>query len=330
MKKYYLILLCLFLTACSTTNPQTDKQTTIEVATTLYPITYFVERIGGDAVTILPIIENGADAHSYEPTIKQMKSAADAHLLFYIDSSVETFMPKLLPNMKTAAVKIVPIAQNMTYPKHFDIGESISLESGTLTTDQVQNEKTVTDPNHATDEDHDHETLNNHIWLYPPLAISMAQTILTELKLLKPELASVFTQNYEALEKDLLALDTAFNELKNAPKPYFMVTHAAYSTWKYYGIQQIPITGILGNDEPTQKELIELIELGKNLDLNYLFYEQNIPSSNGEVLQKELNLTPTKLYNLATITNEELKAGKDYFSLMYENLENLKAELYPE
>ncbi|HAX74199.1 MAG TPA: hypothetical protein DCY20_11815 [Firmicutes bacterium] len=324
MKKFIsCISFLLLIVGCGKSASTPPLDTTIHISTTLYPITYFVERIGGSNVTVTPIVENGADAHSYEPTIQQLQLATDSQIFFYIDPTVESFMSRLLPTIESGSSKIVSLGEAVEQSLNSDIGNSITLQSGTLSTE-------ISTPQNTEEADHDHEHLQNHIWLYPPYAITMAKTILNELLLLMPDKEAVLYENYTALEADLIKLDDAFKELSNAPKPYFLVTHAAYTTWEYYGLHQIPITGVLASDEPTQKELIDLIETSRNLGLNYIFYEQNLPSGNGTILEEELKLQSIVLYNLATITKEELNSGKDYFTLMYENIHNLKQEVYSE
>ncbi|HAX72216.1 MAG TPA: adhesin [Firmicutes bacterium] len=320
MKKIIMVLVALLLVGCEQTNNQeTNTQqldsNQITVATTLYPISFLVQEIGGDYVEVESIISNGADAHSYEPTIQQMKLASDAQLFIYLDESIETFMSKMLSNIEAGNAQIIALAENL----------DLELEH----THDEEDHDHEDDHDHEEEEaDHDHDHEDNHIWLNPMYMIEMAEVVLENLSAHLPEQASTFQQNFENLKGQLLELDEAFHELSDAPKPYFMVAHAAYGSWETYGIHQIPITGILGNDEPTQQELIELINLGKEHELNYIYYEQNIPSANAQVIQKELNLESLELHNLATITNEELKAGKNYFDIMYQNIENLKEEIY--
>ena len=42
----------------------------ISIYTTVYPLQYFTERIGGDAVNVQSIYPPGADEHTFDPTQK--------------------------------------------------------------------------------------------------------------------------------------------------------------------------------------------------------------------------------------------------------------------
>ena len=76
MKKLLFLMgmLSLLLAACNSNNPTTDKITEEEssnklsVYTTVYPLQYFTERIGGDAVNVASIYPAGANEHTFEPT----------------------------------------------------------------------------------------------------------------------------------------------------------------------------------------------------------------------------------------------------------------------
>ena len=79
------LLLTLFTAACGNkeaTSSEEDK--TIQIYTTVYPLQYFAERIGGDAVNVASIYPAGANEHTFEPTQKDMIALADADLFFYI------------------------------------------------------------------------------------------------------------------------------------------------------------------------------------------------------------------------------------------------------
>ena len=65
---------------------------TVEVYTTVYPLQYFAERIGGESVNVALFIHAGANEHTFEPTQKDMMALADADLFFYIGLGLEGFV----------------------------------------------------------------------------------------------------------------------------------------------------------------------------------------------------------------------------------------------
>ncbi|MBF2482690.1 zinc ABC transporter substrate-binding protein, partial [Listeria seeligeri] len=90
MKKSYLIALAallstlLILTGCSDSSDTKTNSDKLTVYTTVYPLQYLTEQIGGKYVDVHSIYPPGSDAHSFEPTQKDMMKIADSDLFFYI------------------------------------------------------------------------------------------------------------------------------------------------------------------------------------------------------------------------------------------------------
>ncbi|MEK6268582.1 MAG: zinc ABC transporter substrate-binding protein, partial [Planococcus sp. (in: firmicutes)] len=89
MKKIILLLsLLLLLAACGKTSEEAqsiDKDDSkLQVYTTVYPLTYFTERIGGDFIDVQSIYPAGSNEHAFEPTQQDMIKLADADLMFSI------------------------------------------------------------------------------------------------------------------------------------------------------------------------------------------------------------------------------------------------------
>ncbi|WP_240390753.1 metal ABC transporter solute-binding protein, Zn/Mn family [Bacillus sp. Y1] len=73
------VLMIVFtLAACnSATQTESDGENTsdkLKIYTTIYPMQYFTERIGGDYVITENLVPPGADAHSVEVTTKTKRN----------------------------------------------------------------------------------------------------------------------------------------------------------------------------------------------------------------------------------------------------------------
>lgn len=73
---------------------------TINVYTTVYPLSYFAERIGGEYVNVTSIYPPGTNEHTFEPTQKDMMALADADLFFYIGLGLEGFVENAKNTLK--------------------------------------------------------------------------------------------------------------------------------------------------------------------------------------------------------------------------------------
>lgn len=295
----------LFLSACS--NEQGPIQTNknqLSVYTTVFPLKYFTERIGGKYVEVQTIYPPGSDEHTFEPSQKDMMKLADSDLFFYIGLGLEGFVEKAKGSLKNEHVTMVPSAEKLPLPK-----------------DSHEVEK---------DEDgHQHGDINPHVWLDPIYAKDMAAVIRDKLTEKMPEQKEVFAENYQKLAAELDDLNNEYAAaIQKAGKKQIIVTHAAFGYWEFrYGIEQISISGLSTTNEPTQKELEKLISLADQKGLHYILFEQNVQSKLGKIVQKELGAKALPIHNLAILSKDDIKNKETYFSLMNQNLETLETAL---
>lgn len=305
MNKKFLLIISLLtfmvLTACN--NKEIEKNNDpLTIYTTVYPLQYFTERIGGDAVNVQSIYPPGADEHTFDPTQKDMMALADSDLFFYIGLGLEGFVENAEKTISGEHVKMVATAESITEEM---LGEGHE------------------------DGDHDHGDLDPHVWMSPVLSDALAFSIKEALIEANPEKKAEFEKNFEALRDDLLKLDREFIEMaSNAPIKTFFVSHAAFGyIADTYGLEQIAIAGLNSQSEPSQKQLATLVEYAKERNVNYVLFEQNVNSKLTEVIQKEIGAESLMLHNLGVLTTDDVKNKEDYFSLMEKNIETLKQAL---
>ena len=108
---FLVFILVLFTAACgneaSPTETTQEKDDTVDVYTTVYPLQYFAERIGGEAVNVHSIYPPGANEHTFEPTQKDMMQLADADLFFYIGLGLEGFVDNAKKTLANEHVKMI-------------------------------------------------------------------------------------------------------------------------------------------------------------------------------------------------------------------------------
>lgn len=98
-KRYFLVLLVpalLAVAACETeesdSGAQSDSDSQLSVLTTIYPMTYFSQRVGGDRVTVESLVKAGIDAHDFEPTPGDIISISNADVLVYNHPAFESWV----------------------------------------------------------------------------------------------------------------------------------------------------------------------------------------------------------------------------------------------
>lgn len=338
MKKIFLLFivatLALFTAACgdksSTSDQTSDSTDKLSVYTTVYPLSYFTERIGGDLVEVSSIYPPGANEHTFEPTQKDMMKLADADLFFYIGLGLEGFVENAKKTLAKEDVTMIATA------------DQVSDEQLAMSTGHTHNETTEVDHDHeATEkthdheeeshshEDHDHGDVDPHVWLSPVISQDLALSIKKALIEKMPEQEATFTANYETLVNELQKLDEQFKTMaETASEKTFFVSHAAFGYIAgEYGLTQVPIAGLNSQSEPSQKELTAIVDKAKESNIHYILFEQNVSSKLAEVIQKEVGAESLVLHNLSILTADDVKNKETYFTLMEKNIETLKTAL---
>ncbi|WP_158007642.1 metal ABC transporter solute-binding protein, Zn/Mn family, partial [Bacillus anthracis] len=160
----------------------------------------------------------------------------------------------------------------------------------------------------------------------PTLAMKQAEKIKNALVALQPDHKQEFEKNFAALQTKFTDLDDQFKSVvANAKTKDILVSHAAYGYWEQrYGLKQIAIAGISASDEPSQKQLADITKTVKEHNLKYILFETFSTPKVASVIQKETGTKVLRLNHLATISEDDAKSNKDYFTLMEENVNTLK------
>ncbi|MCA1057429.1 metal ABC transporter substrate-binding protein [Rossellomorea aquimaris] len=332
MKKYLFIslvlILSMFLSACNQAKTtgnnfdQSDGKESINIMTSLYPLQYFSERIGGDLVKVESLLPPGSDAHTFEPTSKDMISIAESDLFIYNGLGMESYAEKITKSLENEDTIMVEATKGVdVIASSHDHSEEGDHEEGEAAHEEEHHEES--DADH--EEEHHHGDYDPHVWLDPNRAIGLAENIRDALIDLQPEHKDAFNQNFNDLKKDLQSIDAEFKSLaQESDHPEILVSHAAYGYWEHaYGIEQLAVAGLSPTDEPSQKELKEIIETAQEHSIHYVIFEQNVTSRVAEIIQKEINAKPLHIHNLSVVTESDIKNGENYMTLMKKNLKTL-------
>lgn len=300
-KSSYVILFIAFvmlITGCQSTS-ETDEN---KVYTSIYPIQYIVEEIGGDLITTESVYPPGVDAHSYEPSSRDMTKIAKGDAFIYLGAGMESFAETAADSLENQDVKLVEVA-----------ALDDSLFSHGI--------------NHN-DDDHDghsHGDQDPHVWFDPLRMIQMGELIKDELGTVFPDDKEIFMTNFKAFEEKMLALDEDFTQtLAEKNKKSILVAHAAYGYWEErYGIEQIAISGLTTNDEPSQKELTEIVNIAEEHDLKYVIFEQTGTDKVSQIIMEQIDAEPLYMHNLESLTEDDIEHDENYITLMEKNLDVL-------
>ena len=328
MKKFFLfscfiLLISTFLTACGEdsrkqANSTSKNSNQLTVYTTVYPLQYFAEEIGGDSVVVETIYPPGSDEHTFDPSQQDMIALADSDLFFYVGLGLEGFVDKAKSSLQNEEVTMVATGDSL-----------LATEAFATSTEHSEEHHEDDHETHSAHDGHNHGDIDPHVWIDPVYAKEMANSIKNALIAEFPEKEEEFTNNYQSLAQKLDTLNEQFTEVINgAENKDIIVSHAAYGYWESrYGLEQISVSGLSTSSEPSQKDLEKIIETAKEKNINYIFFEQNVSSKITEIVQNEIGAEALILHNLSTRTDEDIKKNRDYFTIMEDNLQSLKTGL---
>lgn len=258
MKKIILMLLLLLLVGC-----QDKTDDTLTVAVSIVPQETFVKKVAGDLIDVVVMIPPGNSPANYQPTPQMMARFNESDIYFHIDVSAE------VPILASAGndMRLVDLAEFVDdiFPARYFEAQEEDYE-----------------------EEHNHDGRDPHIWLSPKRSMVMIEVIRDELIAMDPIHKETYESNAQSYLEELTILDhdltIAFNQLESKA---FIMYHPSFGYFaEDYNLDMYAIE-VEGKDA-TIKELGHIIELAKEKDIKYVFYQEEFDSQQAEIVANEI------------------------------------------
>lgn len=314
-KALSLLLVCLLLAGCSSAKHY--------ISYTIYPIGYLLNRIGGNKISTATIQNNNmvqisSISENYKETLE------DSIVLFHI-GELEPYIDIYYEDIKETEVKVEDLSTlNALYEyKRYTpviVDGKINFVEGEYYDNDIFAEIDTYD-------------FDPFIWLSPIGMYSMAKDINEYLSSNYFEQSEYFNDNYEKITDELITLDAAYNalalQLINQNKSIkFVSMTGSFGAWqKDYGFQVYPICLSKYGAFPSAAQLEVIKQKIKDDHVEYIAYEPNMSEEMTLLfnqIEEELGLKRVTLHNISSLTTSQIESGKDYMSLMYENLSILQ------
>lgn len=295
MKKIILVLCILCLTGCF----KRDTMEGINIRTTIYPITYVTERLYGEYSNISSIYPNGVniqlekceecDNLLYTLTDKQLTDYSKTDLFIFNSLLYEgEYVKPMFENNKN--LKIINATDNLSEDDFYGL-EEIWFDPSRLLT-LARNIKNGFN-----------EYINNYY---------LKQNVENNFNQLKEELDKLGSKladtTKEATNKIIVTNDEMFNFLSRDK----------------YGL-----TVYVVNKNSSNKTISDVKSLIESNKVKYIYIKQyDEPNETINNLIEGTDIEVIKLHMLTNLTENEISNKKDYFTIMNENIELLKKNLY--
>jgi ABC-type Zn uptake system ZnuABC Zn-binding protein ZnuA len=282
------------LAACGGETGDSGK---LKVVTTVSPITSIVENIGGDRIELEGVVPEGVNSHIFEPQPSLAKLMSDADLIIANGLFLEEPTLQLAEANKKDGTPILRLGDRAISREQWQFDFSFPESEG-----------------HP----------NPHLWPDPTLGLKYAELTRAELASLDPDNASFYQENLEVYRERITAMDAAIREaVATIPtENRKLVTY--HDSWAYfalnYGMEVIGAVQPSDFAEPSAREMAELIDQVKELELPAIFGSEEFSSQVLETIAREGNTTFVDKLSDDDLPGEPGDADHSYLGLMLSNM----------
>lgn len=167
------------------------------------------------------------------------------------------------------------------------------------------------------------------LWLDPSNLLMMAQNIRIGLNeyINNQYLKTSINEEYEKLRVEISGIDAKLYFLAENAENKVIVTSS--DMFKFLEKYNMTVYSLEENENLTEKVKVEVEELIKNGKVNYIFMKQNEDANDTiKGLMDKYDINLVTYHSLTNISENERKNKNDYISIMNDNIELLKDELY--
>ncbi|MEU8070790.1 MULTISPECIES: metal ABC transporter substrate-binding protein [unclassified Micromonospora] len=289
------------LTACADGTGGASEPGRVGVVAAFYPLQFLAERIGGDTVAVSNLTKPGAEPHDLELNPRQVGQIVDADVVVYLGG----FQPA--------------------------VDEAVEQNGGDRAFD-VAGVTPLRDAAGGHDHDHDGEAGHSdegggkdpHVWLDPTRLATIGDRLAERLGKADPDHAADYTARAGALRTELTKLDTEYADgLRTCQRREVVTSHAAFGyLTERYGLEQIGISGLTPETEPSPQRLTEVAKEAREHQAGTIFFESRVSPKVAETIAREVGAKTAMLDPL-----EGPPAEGDYLSAMRANLQTLRTAL---
>lgn len=251
------------------------------VFVSIAPQKYFVQQIGRQWVSVRVMVQAGASPATYEPKPRQMAALSQTAVYFAIGVPFEDIWLDRIaaanPNMRVVRTEQGIARMPMAAHHHHD-EEDQHLDRGGH---HGQGD-------HHPAADTDHQGLDPHIWLSPPLVKIQIQAILSALKAIDPAHQDAFEANYRRFAAEIDRLDSRLRQtFTDRQGLQFLVFHPAWGYFaRTYGIEQVPVE--IEGKAPKPARLQALIRRARNAGIKVIFVQPQFSTKSARLVAGEI------------------------------------------
>ncbi len=251
------LLVAAGLAGCGATPAASDGRLIVVASTTVFAD--MVRNVGGDLVNVTSLVPKNGDVHTFEPRPSDMRTVAQARLLFMNGLGLDDWMGKALGNAAEPGTPLIRLGENLP---------GVALLPG----DEAS-------------------TQNPHLWMDVAYAEMYADRIADALKSADPAHAGAYDAQNAAYQARLRSLDTWVREqIASVPDANRRIVtyHDAFPYYaRAYGITIVGVAVAAPGQEPSARYTAALVDAIRAADVKAIFSEAQFPTKLADQLAAE-------------------------------------------
>lgn len=248
------------------------------VVTTVAPLRNIIEEVGGDRVTVVALVPEGTNSHTFDPPPSAVGELEQADLIVINGLNLELPTLELAQANASEDTPIVLLGNLAVSPDEYVFDFSFPEEDGNP---------------------------NPHLWTAPHLAVEYAEIVREALSTVDPDGTEYYAENAERFIERLWELDVAIAEATATIPEAHRKLITYHDSFPYFAPRyDLEIIGAIQPSdfsEPAPREVAELIQQIRDAGVPAIFGSEVFPSEVLETIASEAGAV-----QVSTLSDDDL------------------------
>ncbi len=315
MKKFLVVLIMavmVVMSGCVAGFEVNDGE--LSVVSTIFASYDFAKEIAGEYGDVSMLLKPGAEAHSYEPTPKDIVTIGECDVFIYVGGENDAWVDDILESVDTSDMIIIKMLDLVDkYTEEYVEGMECHQEDC---------------------DEHDHldtQEWDEHVWTSPKNAVIICEAVCEAFCEANPVREKDYRDNLNSYTEELFALDEQFKAAVGAGNRSTLVFGDRFPLRYFaeeYGLDYYAaFPGCSSDTEASAATIAFLIDKVKEDNIPVIFKIELSSDNIARTIAEDTGATVRTFNTCHNVTAEEFSQGVTYISLMEQNLEVIKEAL---
>ncbi|OGD22252.1 MAG: hypothetical protein A2W03_09160 [Candidatus Aminicenantes bacterium RBG_16_63_16] len=280
-----------------TLGPLNSAPPKLRIVASIFPLMEFAKAVAGENADVSLLLPPGAEVHTWQPRAGDIIRMSEADLFVHVGGGLEPWLADFLGSVANKHLRVMAVADFLRLEKEWHAG------------------KEAADP---------------HVWLDFENDRTIVRRLAGALGEIDPARAAAFSESAAAYDKKLNELDDLYSAgLESCANRVLLIAgHEAFAYLaRRYRLEQVALTGLSPDAEPTPSAVVGLVELARKRRIGAVFRQAGESPKLAGLLAREIPARVFVLNDGANLTRRDLTSGGTFLDLMRENLVNLRKGL---